>query len=85
MDEGRMICDRCEKPIGVTSDDPACVTSLGTHHYECMRAAWRESQEKESKEREESRERRSKAMKERWASGAMSDTTTSQVEMKDEA
>lgn len=80
-----MICDRCQKSIATNANDPACVTSLGTHHYECMRAAWRESQEKETKEREESRERRSKAMKERWASGVMSDTTSNQVEMNDEA
>ena len=70
-----MNCDRCQKSIAATADDPMCVTSLGTHHYECMRAAWREVRELESKQREESRERRSKAMKERWASGAMTGGT----------
>lgn len=71
MDKGQMICDRCQKPIATNADDPACVTSLGTHHYECMRAAHTEANALDVKEREESRARRSAAMKERWASGAM--------------
>lgn len=62
-----MICSRCNKPIAGTAAAPLVCTSLGTHHYACMRLAWAEHQQDRQARREASRARRSAAMKARWA------------------
>jgi hypothetical protein len=61
-----MLCDRCGLRIEVTTKDPAVVTSLGAHHYECSKAAWRERGAKLEERKESVRERRSLAAKKRW-------------------
>lgn len=65
------ICDRCDKPIAGTPADAIHITSLGTHHEACMRAAWREHDAGNIERKAASRERRSVAMKARWEDGAM--------------
>jgi len=61
-----MICDRCQTPIAATSADPVCITSLGTHHYPCMRAAWRDHGLSQAARQEAAAARRSAAARARW-------------------
>jgi hypothetical protein len=63
-------CDRCGKTIAGTSADPIHVTSRGTHHAACMRAAWAEvstAKEERTAAVAEVRSRRAEAARARWA------------------
>lgn len=62
-------CDRGGEPAAGTAQDPICCTSLGTHHYRCMRAAWRDHHLAQEARLEAATARRSAAMKARWAKG----------------
>ena len=65
-----MICDRCGLVVATTPADPLCWTSLGRHHYACMRAAWTDHAQAEGVRQAASTARRSAAMKARWAGEA---------------
>lgn len=60
-----MTCDRCDQPIAGTAADPICITGLGTHHYACMQASWRDHNRAEEARQEATMERRSAAQKAR--------------------
>ena len=72
-----MVCDRCHLPIAGNPADPVHVTSLGTHHEACMRAAWSEHAAAERARQEAASARRSAAMKARWAESAGTETPAS--------
>jgi hypothetical protein len=36
------LCDRCNKGIGCTTEDPAVITRLGKMHFKCMKKTWAE-------------------------------------------
>lgn len=60
------MCDHCNRPIAGTTEDPIVWTSLGRHHYACMREAWGRARRASAARRSEIRERRSAAAKVRW-------------------
>ena len=59
-------CDRCQKLIHGTSADPVCATSLGTHHYACMRAASAEREQARQARAQEIFQRRSESARKRF-------------------